>query len=289
MAEPVPAQQRERDTKFAAEPTRFESLEEFLACDRATLRGAIEILYGDFPLHFFYHDRGEPSTVVSFQGAVSNTVQTVPAWAGLGITRNIRVNQLLFSDPSLKLDSELRLGWYAGNIYQPDLQSDITKIISFLCAGTHPVLFGTSGGGFAALEQATRLPGCTVIASNPQTDIFEYLPPAVNRYIGTAWAQEGRANLAFTHSVIPAFSSVVDAQVIYLQNSGDYNHMQKHFIPFRQSVHPDNQVLYLTPYLGVGHVGPSKETLVELLDKVCNPGGFNATRVLAESVTYTGA
>lgn len=278
-----------REVRFFSDPTRFESLDEFLRSDRCKLRGAIEILYGEFPLHFFYNNRGAQSTFVSFQGAVSNKVESVPAWAGLGITRGIDVNQLLFSDPSLKIDTEIRLAWYAGNTFQQNLQTDITKIISYLCDDSEIVLFGTSGGGFAALEQATRLPGCTVITSNPQTDIFQYFAKTVDRYINTAWGEVEKTELPFNSSVVDAFASVVKAQVIYLQNSGDYNHMQKHFIPFRENVHPDNQIIYLTPYLGVGHVGPSKETLIDLIDKICNPKSFMSTRVLSESVKYNGA
>lgn len=42
-----------REVRFFSDPTRFESLDEFLRSDKCKLRGAIEILYGEFPLHFF--------------------------------------------------------------------------------------------------------------------------------------------------------------------------------------------------------------------------------------------
>lgn len=206
----------------------------------------------------------------------------------MGVTRDIEVNRLLISDPSLYLDIELRLGWYAGNKYQPNLQDDISRVIKHLTNGQRVVLFGASGGGFAALEQSLRLQGgVTAVVSNPQTNIFNYYKTVSDNYLSVAWGIKDSDLIPFTSSVVTGYREKVDAKVLYLQNSGDTYHVSRHMIPFMDSLHPENQVEVMTPYIGKGHIGPGKDSFIDLLSKVCLPDSFNALSTLGRLVNYT--
>lgn len=257
-----------RETRTAVPPSRFESIQEFLDA-RGEVRGTVEIDLDGFPLHFFYDWRGSRTTFVSFSGTVSAKVEHVPAWAADGISRGLGMNRVLISDPSVKLSSNLRLGWYAGSVRQRRLQEDIARLLAGLRgSGERTLLFGASGGGFAALLQAAVLPGAIAFVSNPQTDITRYTRMAVERYLKIAWGidafREGE-DLPFAHEVLSIYERPGNSETIYLQNAGDADHIEKHYAPFRRAVHPERHVEYVLKNLGPGHVGPDRETFVRML------------------------
>lgn len=256
-----------RTVKFGSTPHSFASLEAFLERD-ATPAGNYDIEHG-LPIQMYWAGRGSDTTFVAFNGAVGPTYTTVPAYAGFGTTQHLPANVLLLSDPSMIIEERLTLGWYAGSTRQPTLQEDLTRIIRSFAGDSRVVMFGPSGGGYAALEQARRLPGSTAIVSNPQTDITRYLPAAVERYLEIAWDIEGSAgSLPFAHQVVDAWAGLVEAQVVYVQNEGDLDHVQNHLQPFLERMHPGNRVARLVPNLGEGHVGPDKDSFMRLFDLV---------------------
>lgn len=175
-----------REYFFTSAPREYDSLESSLQSGPRS--GTANVRYtNNFPLNFYFHDKGAETTIVTFHGALPDTpVDRLPFWAGYGITQSIPANLLFFSDPSLYLDTRLKPSWFTGNTLQPNLQTDITKIIHHLCQGKRIILFGASGGGFAALEQATKLKGCTALVSNLQTDIFEYHSEYYSDYLAIA-------------------------------------------------------------------------------------------------------
>lgn len=246
------------------------TLAEFLIAPDAPSSGRYEIDLGDLTIPCSWESRGHGTTFVTFSGALTPNITELPAFVGWGTTRHLRCNVLMISDPSLAIDPKLRLGWYAGSTAQPDLQTQLTEIIQRFAGDSRTVLFGASGGGYAALEQARRLPGSVVIASNPQTDILKYSPRDVERYLSIAWnstADEGSA-LPFAHEVVTAYSSPVDAQVVYIQNESDQFHIDNHEQPFREQLHPDNQVHFVRGAFGDGHVGPDKDQFMRLFAEV---------------------
>lgn len=277
-----------RNIKFGKSPYSYSNLDVFLESPQPP-NGSIEIKYGDdsLPLHFYFEDRGYNTTVITFHGATSEKIEVLPAWQGMGITENVPANRILFSDPSLALDIDLKLSWFAGNLHQPTLQEDISKIIQHLTLNKRVVLFGTSGGGFAALEQSTRLENeVIVVVSNPQTDIFAYYKGFTDAYLNLAWPDTPPSEIQFQASVIDAYRNRVKAKVFYIQNAGDSYHVAKHLIPFLANNHPDNTVELITPYIGPGHIGPSKDYFESLFKKICAPDSFDALSLLVKSVDF---
>lgn len=173
-------------------------------------------------------------------------------------------------------------------MHQPSLQNDIAEIIQHLVQAQRVVLFGASGGGFAALEQTIRLQnGVTAIVSNPQTNIFNYYKPVSDRYLETAWGMTSEDSIPFRSSVVDAYKDPIDSKIIYLQNSGDSYHVNRHMIPFLDHLHPSNNVEVVTPFIGKGHVGPNKEIFTEILRKICIPDSFESLSTLSQSIKYT--
>lgn len=276
-----------REVHTARPAEKFGSIGAFLNV-RARVHGAVEIDLGGLPLHFFYDWRESDTTFVSFSGAASAKVKHVPAWAGDGISRRLGVNRVLISDPSVILSTDLRLAWYAGNTLQPMLQQDLVMLIAGIVAGTRTILFGPSGGGFAALLYAAALPGAVAVVSNPQTDISRYQKVAVDRYMAVAWGMPSLdpARPPFRHEVLSLYRQVLDVDVVYVQNAGDTNHIDEHYRPFRDIAHK-NRVEYLLPYLGLGHVGPDRDSFICLLETVRDHSDWGALTAALHRIALT--
>lgn len=249
------------------EPEHFSSMEEFLGRDRRK-SGLIEIAHNEAPLQLSWEFRGSGTTLVMFGGAVRNKVLTVPVFSGRKVTANLKANVLMLSDSSLRISRNLGLGWYAGSREHPDLQLALNTAIKSLSANDRIVLFGSSGGGYAALDQAARLYDATAVVVNPQTDILRYHEPAVARYLKFAWGEP----MTHDHDDVPVRSSVVDtysnaltSNVLYLQNDSDEFHIENHATPFFNSIHPQNAFHELRLSVGTGHVGPAAPKVEELL------------------------
>lgn len=125
-----------------------------------------------------------------FSGATSSRITTVPAFEGYRSTRELNANVLLISDPSLILDQKMTIGWYAGHSKAPNFQSDLNNVINSLADSSRLVYFGTSGGGFPALEQASRTPGSTALVVSPLTHVNIERREAVDTYLRNAWGIE---------------------------------------------------------------------------------------------------
>ncbi|GAA1339219.1 hypothetical protein GCM10009594_08100 [Kocuria palustris] len=255
---------------FGDAPTIFSSLSEFLTREQ-TPQGNIQIEHG-LPLQFYWEDNGADCTFVTFQGNVNARFTTVPVYTGFTTTDGLKANRLLLSDPTIKISKDLSLAWYAGSSLQRNLQMKLTNIITSLAAGTRVVLFGASGGGFAALEQSTRVPGSTVLAMNPQTDVSRYLESAYRKYLARAWSMKklapSPAQMPFNHSVVDAFARPVPANVVYVQNRSDTFHIENHQEPFLKALHPQNRVLTISTDLPGRHVIPDKPSMRRLYEAV---------------------
>lgn len=245
-------------------------LTEFLIGPDNPQSGRYEIDLDGLSIPCSWESRGHGTTLVTFSGALTPNITELPAFVGWGTTRHLRSNVLMVSDPSLAIDPQLRLGWYAGSSRQPDLQKQLTQIIARFAGRSRVVLFGASGGGFASLEQARRIAGSVALVSNPQTDILRYYPREVERYLSIAWGStvDDAPELPFAHEVVSGYREPVDASVIYLQNASDQFHIDNHEAPFREGLHSDNRVQFVRGAFGDGHVGPDKEQFMRLFSEV---------------------
>ncbi|WIM70213.1 hypothetical protein [Corynebacterium suedekumii] len=247
----------------------YSSVVEFLSRN-FTPTGLISIDQG-LPLHLHWTDAGADTTLVMFSGATSTRIPTVPAFEGFATTRDLSANVLLVSDPSIILDRKMTIGWYAGHNRAPDFQQELQEIVASLAEGTRVVFFGTSGGGFPALEQASRVSGSTALVVNPLTHVNYERREAVDLYLKNAWNMENPEDpdeVPFVNSVIPIYEKPVDASVLCIHNINDTRHLKHYWNPFVKVAHPSNQICTIKPDLGPGHVGPDKKTMVELFRMV---------------------
>lgn len=193
--------------------------------------------------------------LVGLGGALSDRTGTRPPYfSGRGVAGQLKLPLVAISDPSFALDETLPLAWYAGNSGERQLNHMIAKVLDCIAHryNLRLVLFGGSGGGFAALVQAGLLTcELTAVVWNPQTSIEQYVPKFVLHYLKSAFAEladEADAALALAepeqkqrvaqllgragicHSVVDAPLSQ-QAKVLYLQNRHDW-HVAAHAKPY---------------------------------------------------------
>lgn len=264
------ARPRSRGTRwsYGGEPMRYDSLADFMT-RRSTPHGSISVSHG-LPVHLHWEDNGADTTIVTFQGNVNDTFAHVPVYMASTTTEGLNANRLLLSDPSLKIGRDVTLAWYAGSDQQRGLQMALTHIITSLAGSSRVVLFGAGGGGFAALEQSTRIPGSTVLAMNPHTDILGYRETVLRKYLSRCWGIRdevpGPATAPMNHSVVDAFARPVPTQVVYVQNRDDEFHVENHMKPFLGALHPDNRVLRVLTDLPGRHVIPGKASMRQIFE-----------------------
>lgn len=198
----------------------------------------------DFRLSF---SKNKP-LVVFFNGAQNRNVDyKFPSFSGLKVTPLDKASLLCINDPSLYMSDDIKMAWYAGSkntcLQEKIIPALVGKIYKSISA-TSLIFVGGSAGGTASLFYAKKFPDSFCIASNPQTDIFKYSKPHVNRYlrncfgiknIETAKKFPEMLNGVVTN-IADYYSGSVNNFTLYLQNKEDYGHFDAHYCNFITSL-----------------------------------------------------
>lgn len=241
--------------------------------------------------------------LVGLNGAVAERKgKKAPFFSGLGIARSLRLPVIAISDPTLALDPDLPLAWYAGNEEVPDLPNHIACLLDGLAEvyQARLIVFGGSGGGYAGLLLATLLKcRATVLVWNPQTAIADYVPEFVEKYIDVAfpslsrnasgWDADITANRGTKLREILDMATVVhdvrnlklppQVEILYLQNRSDW-HVTCHAAPYLSGKfwerigraafieQESKQIGLFFGYWGEGHAAPPIDYLEMVLRKL---------------------
>lgn len=137
---------------------------------------------------------------------------------------------LYISDPMLRKYKNLSLGWYYGssNDCLYEYISNIVRIINKKFNFTHNIFYGSSGGGYAALQASTYMENTFSVAINPQIDIknFSYTNAfitctGINLYENDKFDRNNLIN-RLVHS---------KSNFLIIQNDTDSVHVINHLIP----------------------------------------------------------
>lgn len=277
-----------RDLDISGVVKTFASLEEFLQGSPANLTDGVYAIEHGLPTFVKWLNRGSDTTVVTFTAAASRQMTTLPVFSGITSTRQLPANVLMFSDPTMLLDRETTIAWFAGNQYQPELQSDIAKIIDSFRGDGDCILLGGSGGGYSALVQHSKLEHSTALVVNPSTRIHSR--PVFESYLRKMWGVAHQRELpdGLVLDVADVFEAPVSGQVFYIQNSFDQNFVKNYFWPFAERLNSGNKVYFRTPFYAKGHVPLSGETIEALLRILVNEKRWNVRREKISRVNLIG-
>jgi len=251
----------------------FSSVTDF---ENNTVRAGISTMYsGGIPIDVLVSPGTSETTIFFFHGAIERHF-TLPVLSGLGISGGLHANRVFISDPSLALDYDLLLAWYAGNFKQPDLQQSLVRILKKIATSLQSkrvVFFGGSGGGFAALYFASHFSNSLALVFNPQTNIAKYSKRAVKDFTKKAFKVD--TNDSDPVSQLPSkvisdlcevYKTPRNTKIAYLQNLNDQTHIESHLLPFATEMHADNELLLLKEPWQEGHSPPPKDLLTQVLN-----------------------
>jgi len=239
--------------------------------------------------------------LVGFSGAVSNREgKRAPFFSGLSIAAKLKSPIIAVADSSLSLDTELGLAWYAGNENQKVFPQQIAALLDTLAKvfNAKLLLFGGSGGGFAALTQATLLTSDAIVyVWNPQTEIAKYVPEIVEKYDSVAFRGKKIMDVS-QHNSEYGFSSKVihnlcnrkinpNIKLLYMQNQSDW-HMREHALAYIENIdlRQTGNATYVNEYAnhvfffgswGFGHAVPSEPILLWTLKSLIKTNNVLST------------
>ena len=147
---------------------------------------------------------------------------------------------IYITDPTLLKYTSLILSWYIGDsLNRLDIRlADFVQRVADKLKVNKIIPYGSSGGGFAALQMAANIgEGCIAVSINPQTNAMNYLEDAVDKFINLCWngfeKDILREDLSF--NAIRNYQ-IKQPNVFYIQNKVDHFHYQEHLIPFINSL-----------------------------------------------------
>ncbi|WP_439594424.1 hypothetical protein [Falsiroseomonas sp.] len=246
------------------------------------------IAYGPVEIPLLIRSRSAPVTFYAFHSNQSKKT-SLPFFQGGNLPPQT-INSVRIGDPSLYLGGGLSLAWYAGNLHC-NLNDELPRIMDHLdrLLGTsRRLLWGCSGGGFAALTYAREQD--VAVAINPQVEIAKFTWSSVRKYTDLAWGtvDDEEAHDVLQRVVRGAVLRRADPlpRIVYVQNVTDH-HFGIHFLPFAQQLGlPTEEVdepryrLVLGNW-GEGHIAPPSETQASLVRQ-------EAARMLAECRAFSG-
>lgn len=266
---------------FAGNITQYKNIDDFL-CSFNFSDGLHTIAFGSNYLDLLVTNshkfNSSNSFFVGLNGAVANrTGKKAPFFSGRGLAIELNLPMISISDPTMAIDPDISLAWYAGFEEWKDLSYCIAVLLERFSLKNKltPIFFGGSGGGFASLSILSYM---TIKAKafiwNPQTSISSYAKKFVTEYIFTAFGISNSSDsdyeilesLNINHDVTNmTFSENVE--IYYVQNLTDWHYL-KHSRPFlesqdcefRYSACKENVSFFLLDY-GGGHNPLDKDAI----------------------------
>lgn len=246
------------------------------------------ISYNGCPIDIKYENNSSSVTTIFFHASLGSKIKKLPVFSGSRFSEPINSNRLFISDPTLNLHGNLRLSWYAGANSIRDLQAILSRVIKHITNGNRRIYFGASGGGFASLLYSAMDPGSFAVAVNPQTNIRDYAPGPVALWTNQAW---GLGNSSSSIIQMPPvvtdlqkiYSIQTDNHVAYVQNINDTEHVDAHYSPFMLQTHRDNHTIPIEINGETGHVPPSNETLLSILQTIIESNDWNSLNDIISS------
>lgn len=209
------------------------SYNEAVRCDYVSKSG---FLYQTF----LQKKKGSDILVVLLHGA-KDQGQTSPPyfdrWSWVSSVFNC--NLLNISDPTLQVDKKMKLAWYLGSSDEYVTLRIVEIVDSISNALNIPkekvVFWGSSGGGFAAMQASLLLDGSVSVAINPQTSVLNYYKGHVDTAIKNCFSDDVSGHKEKL-SIFDRMRSVVSSRssVYVFQNVNDRFHYENHFTPFKE-------------------------------------------------------
>lgn len=271
MAEPF---QRPRDIKRWRVSKYYASIQDFVELPLSD--GLHTIEHKGRQLDLLIKDRKSDTTLIVFHGALSPRQRTIPCLQGNALSEAAGVNLIACADPSLD-QGAISCAWFLGdkdfgplpNLLAPILHHCLSQLSS-----SHTILFGGSGGGYAATNFGSLFPGSIVLAMNPRLNFDASPKSTLDQYLRICHRVQGRTPAMRVKSsfVNTNLSDVVNAgqnfDLLVLQNGNDQSFLNHQLKPFIEEL-DDTSRVWVSLFDGpAGHAPSPKEEIAAIIENV---------------------
>lgn len=243
------------------------SEKDFLATDPKP--GIHEIDLGGQSLDVQFIDNGSDVTMIGFHSSLPVTAK-LPMFSGGTLAADVGMNFIGISDPSLVM-GPCYLAWYLGNQVIGQLEPRLVPVISHLLNGKKAVLFGASGGGYAAVKYAKNFPDSTVVVANPRLNMLKKPKANILRYAQVCHGIDGLTPISqmksewIVEDLGDYYSGGLNFDLILMQNQQDMDFREGQAEPFLNKIGSEDRLTYIELYNGEGHVQVPRATLLSAL------------------------
>ncbi|ENU91166.1 hypothetical protein F971_03304 [Acinetobacter vivianii] len=213
-----------------------------------------------------FENNNADTTIFCFNAAMGKELKDFPVFTGNSMLAGEKVNRVFINDPSLYIDSKLKIAWYAGILNGFNVQDYLLKIIKhiiFITNTKRTIFYGASAGGFAALYYSWFFKNSLALVINPQTNLYRYNRLAVSSFaklaLGAGNDSEVEKSLSLICSRLDVLYSLGSSNhVFYVQNKTDH-HVNDHLNPFLENLKNREQVRVIYGNWGQGHKAPPSD------------------------------
>ncbi|MBY8908340.1 S9 family peptidase [Salinicoccus roseus] len=240
----------------------------------------LNIIHGGRKYHLllYLRKRTDQLLVIS-NGAINPKKKKPPVFMRSSWIQDFPGSLIFLDDPTLH-DGDLTLGWGQGTVEAFALE-EIASFVDVLAdrfnykrENIH--FYGSSAGGFMSMIYAVMLEGTSAVVNNPQTNVLNYYPSAVEPLMehvyGTCDREELLGRYGHRLSILEAFKYYGHVPVIhYFQNQLCEKDLNQHLNPLIKGMQEEGMEmnhLYVNQYFDsdAGHSPLSKEGTIRLLN-----------------------
>ncbi|MGP5729489.1 hypothetical protein ACTXO3_11160 [Corynebacterium casei] len=223
-------------------------------------------------------NRGSDTTLVVFHGSLPPTQLTLPCLQGEGVSRLADVNLIALADPSLVM-GDIDCAWFLGDRRIGPLRPILSPVIRYVLDSLNSkrtILFGGSGGGYAAVNFAQDFPGSIALAMNPRLNFNGTPSSKLPRYLEVCHGAMSRTPMLrvkrdfMTPNLLDDVNKQQDFDLLVVQNKNDKRYLHRQVNPFLSGVENPTRTWVSLFNGGDGHVPLPREEVAKLLKDLSN-------------------
>lgn len=270
---------RERDlSKWEVQYT-YASQEEYLSAELRS--GVHSIHFGTQIIDLYVEDWGADVTIVTFNAAVPRSATTVPMLMGHGLASNTGINLVAVSDPTMAMGGvDLTVSWYLGNSEIGVLPPILAPLIQYAVDSLdsrRTILFGASGGGYAAVLYGQYFPDSLVLGVNPRLDLNALPKAATEKYLEIAHRTSETESIAEGEKFLPGklselYKASLPFDLCIYQNFGDRRFLDYQLVPLVKDLGDDPRLFTMLEWIRPGHVAIPGARLRNIVSRLAVDG-----------------
>lgn len=267
----VEISQRTRSLSKWGVSRRYESVDAYFSLP--TGDGVHTIEHRGRLLDLLIRDNDSETTLVVFHGSLSPRQRTIPYLQGETVANLAGVNLVSVADPSLDM-GPLACAWFLGDKQLGPLRDLFSPIIyhALEALGTkQTILFGGSGGGYAAVNFAQDFKNSIAVAMNPRLNLNGTPTSSIPRYLKVCHGAMTKTPMLrvkrefLTPNLLDVVNDGQNFDLLIVQNQNDTRFLNRQVRPYIGGLKDTSRTWVSLFDGGVGHVPLPREEVARLI------------------------